>query len=136
MTQLTMQLRLRNDQKMSAMRPDIHVRRRDGRLHAYICEDKYGNQVVIAQRLADIVTYIATQVTCKADAVTVTSLYQILKVKDGQGRTGGWSKNRWRCRAVEMSEATAAFERLRAEYPTAIVLGSPNCIHIGQREAH
>ena len=62
-------------------------------------------------------------------SVTIASLYQILKVRDGTGRTGGWSKHRWRVRPYELgAEAIAQFESLRKGYAEAIVLGTPHCI--------
>ena len=65
----------------------------------------------------------------KDQAVTLSSLCAILKVEDNAGRTGGWSKHRWRVRPYELGgEAVARFERLRREYDEAIVLGSPRCV--------
>ena len=124
-------LYLQPHQRLRTMRPDVHVRRRNGQHLGYVCEDKYGGQVIVAQKLSDLAGYICDQVTLAADQITATSLYKILKVKDGHGRTGGWAKNRWRCRAFELSQAVDQFESLRVEYSIAVVLGSPRCYHIG-----
>ena len=125
-------LYLQPHQRLRTMRPDVHVRKsRDGHHVGYVCEDKYGGRVLVAQRLSDLADYICSQVTLAADQITVTALYQILRVKDGHGRTGGWAKNRWRCRAFELSGAVEAFESLREQYPIAVVLSSPNCYHVG-----
>ena len=70
---------------------EAHVRRgRDGKLNAYVCEDRVGGRVILAQKLPELASYCTELAGSEKDqAVTLASLYQILKVRDGTGRTGG-----------------------------------------------
>ena len=123
-------IRLKPDERVSSIRPEYHVRRgRDGKHRAYICEDREG-RVIMAQKLPELARYCTKLAGDNADqTVTMTSLYAILKVRDGCGRTQGWSKHRWRVRPYNLGdEAVRRFESLRQTYPEAVVLGSPYCL--------
>ena len=124
-------IKLRPDETLAAIAPEYHIRRgRDGRYNGYICEDRVGSKVILTQKLPELAQYCtALAGDAKDQAVTLSSLCAILKVEDNAGRTGGWSKHRWRVRPYELGgEAVARFERLRREYDEAIVLGSPRCV--------
>ena len=128
----TMQpIKLKASEKVASLRPEYHIRRsRDGKYLAYCCEDRVGDQVILTQKLAELAQYCTRMAGENTDqAVTLSSLATILKVADNTGRTGGWSKHRWRVRPYELgAEAIAQFESLRMGYAEAIVLGTPHCI--------
>jgi len=129
----TQPMRLSAHQRLVGLQPEYHIRRgRDGKYSSYICEDRVGNKVILTQKLpalAELCTQLAGANTDQA--VTLSSLFAILKVADNTGRTGGWSKHRWRVRRYELGpEAASQFESLRKEYEEAIVLGTPHCMHV------
>ena len=124
-------IKINAGEKVATLRPEYHIRRsRDGKYLAYCCEDRVGSRVILTQKLPELAqfcTHLAGE--AKDQAVTLSSLAAILKVADNTGRTGGWSKHRWRVRPYELGpEAVAQFESLRNEYDEAIVLGSPQCM--------
>lgn len=119
------------EQKLTHVRPEYHIRRgRDGKYNAYICEDRVGDRLILTQKLPELAEYCTKLAGEHTDqAVTLSALYQILRVADGTGRTGGWSKHRWRVRPYDLDkEAVSQFENLRSTYSEAIVLGSPHCV--------
>lgn len=123
---------LKRDEKIASFKPEYHVRRgRDGKLNAYVCEDRVGGRVILAQKLPELASYCTQLAGSEKDqAVTMASLYQILKVRDGTGRTGGWSKHRWRVRPYDLDrEAVPKFEMLRDVYDEAVVIASPHCVN-------
>ena len=124
-------IKMRPGEKLSSIQPEYHIRKsRDGKYYGYICEDRVGSKLILTQKLPELAQF-CTQLAgdSKDQAVTLSSLYAILKVADNTGRTGGWSKHRWRVRSYDLSsEAVAQFESLRGEYEEAIVLGTPHRI--------
>ena len=101
---------------------------RNGERLAYVCEDKQGGHLILASKLALLADYISELTDHPADKITLNSLYAILSVPDGCGRTGGWSKHRWRCRAVPLEQAATTYEAMRPEYEKHVVLGTKNCV--------
>ena len=122
---------LKTNEKLASLRPEYHIRKsRDGKYLAYCCEDRVGSKIILTQKLPELAQF-CTRLAgdAKDQAVTLSSLAAILKVADNTGRTGGWSKHRWRVRPYELGpEAVAQFESLRREYEEAIVLGTPHCM--------
>ena len=122
-------IRMRAGEKLARIRPEYHIRKsRDGKYYGYICEDRVGSKLILTQKLPELAQF-CTQLAgdSKDQAVTLSSLYAILKVADDTGRTGGWSKHRWRVRSYDLdNEAVAQFESLRGKYEEAIVLGTPH----------
>jgi hypothetical protein len=124
-------IKMKRGEKLVDLSPEYHIRKsKDGKYLGYVCEDRVGSTVILSQklpRLAQFCTRLAGESTDQA--VTLASLYAISKVADGSGRTGGWSKHRWRVRPYELGpEAVAVFESLRRQYKEAIVLGPPHCM--------
>ena len=118
-------------ERLASLAPEYHIRKgREGKYHGYICEDRVGSKVVLTQKLPELAQFCSQLAGEQRDqAVTLSSLYAILKVQDGSGRTQGWSKHRWRVRPYDLgTEAVAQFETLRRDYEEAIVLGSPHCV--------
>ena len=128
----TQPMMLSPDQKLVGLKPEYHIRKgRDGKYYGYICEDRQG-RVILCQKLPELAHYCTKLAGANSDqTVTLSSLYAIMKVADRTGRTGGWSKHRWRVRPYELGpEAVSQFESLRKEYDEHIVLGSPHCMTV------
>jgi len=125
-------IQLTKQQRLSALHPERRARvsKESGKLVVYVCEDRGSGTLVLTPKLAALAEYLSSKAgPLRQDKITLSSLYNILRVKDGEGRTGGWSKHRYRCRAVPIGSAALAFEQLRAtgEYDQAVVLGSTRC---------
>ena len=120
------------NQKLRAVHPDFHVRRRGGDHIAYICCDKQKGVCIFSQKLQPVVEHINRLIGDEhlTDHISITSLYNILKVADGCGRTGGFSKMRWKCRSVKLDESIQEFERLRQDFRSSVLIGSENSFEI------
>ena len=121
-------IKLTKSQRLVSLKPELRSRidKQTGKRFVYLCQDRFSGSVVLTPKLTTLADYLSSQAgPLKQDQVTVSSLYHILSVKDGEGRTGSWSKGRWRVRAVPLDSAVDAFEELRANpaYEQAVVLG-------------
>ena len=117
---------------MTQLKPEHRSRidKQTGKRLVYLCEDRSGNgTVVVCPKLTALAEYLSAGAQMRQDKVSVSSLYNILFIRDGEGRTGGWSKHRFRVRAVPLESAVDAFEAMRRSgaYEQAVVLGSERC---------
>ena len=120
---------LRPEERLTQLRPDWHVRRaRDGDCRVFICEDKYGRHLLLAQKVTLLADHLSKIAKDKSEQISTTSLYNILS-NDGSGINCGYSKHRWKLRAYPLEEAVEAFESARQSFDTATVLGSKSCVH-------
>ena len=119
---------LRKGEKLTRLSPDWKARRaRDGDRRVFICEDKYGHSLLMAQKVTLLAEHLTKVAKDKSEAISTTSLYNILS-NNGSGLNSGYSKHRWRLRAYPIDKAVDAFESARDAYDTAIVLGSKACV--------
>ena len=114
-------------ERLAAMRPDWHVRRRNGRHLAFLCEDIHGEHLLCSQKLCLMADHINKLAKSGAERITVPSLYNVLWARDGK-LNHGWSKHRWRVVAHPLEEIADAFESARKGYQKSTVLGSRQCI--------
>jgi hypothetical protein len=119
---------LRPGEKLTRLSPDWKARRtRDGDRRVFICEDKYGHKVLLAQKVTLLAEHLSKIARDKSEAISTTSLYNILG-NDGTGLNCGYSKHRWKVRAYPIDKAVDAFESAREAHDTAVVLGSKACM--------
>ena len=104
---------LKVNERLAVVSPDHHSRRKEGKHWVYVVEDKLGRHLAISQSLPKLAQYVNAHIADKPDQLTVMSLFNILSVEDGTGRTGGWAKHRWRCRQIPIERAAGEFESLR-----------------------
>jgi len=106
------------------------VRRQNGQLIAYIVEDKQSRHLLLGQKLAAIVDFLNSNVVSdKPDQVSIAGLHQIISCRGG--RTGGWSKHRWRVQPVNINDAAPTYEELRARgFENCVVIGEPTCYKV------
>ena len=118
---------LRPDERLSRVSKEHHVRKQNGRLLAYILEDKWAQHLILSQKLSTLAEYVNTFIVHdRPDQVSVSGLHQIISCKGG--RTGGWTKHRWRCQPFALETAAAAFESVREQgFEHCVVLGDPEC---------
>ena len=135
-TQLGFEMRpipLTKQQRLAGLKPEWRSRidKQTGKRLVYVCEDRFGNgTVIVCPKLTTLSEFLSSRAgPLKQDKITVSSLYHMLSVAEGQGRTGSWSKGRWRVRAVPLDAAVDRFEQLRhsGDYEHAVVLGSDRC---------
>ena len=131
-TQLGFEMRpihLKAHERVVGLKPEKRARRtKDGTHLVYLCEDRHG-AVILTAKLTTLADYLsAISGPLKQDQINHSSLYKSLTIKDGEGKTGGWAKHRWRVRALPIDGAVEAFEELRGSYETAVVLGSERCV--------
>lgn len=122
-------IHLKKHEKIVSLRPEKRSRRtKDGTHLVYLCEDRHGS-VILTAKLTTLADYLSAMAgPLKQDQINHSSLYKSLSIKEGEGKTGGWAKHRWRVRAVPINSAVEAFEGLRGTYETAVVLGSDRCV--------
>ena len=116
---------------LKAILPDFKSRRgQGGERCVYICEDKQREKIILSSKLSLLANYISSLASDKTETITLASLYAVLRIQEGQGRTGGWAKMRWKCRAVPLVDAASAYESIRQTgvYHQAVVLGTRNCV--------
>ena len=71
-------MRLQPHQKVTNVRPEYHIRKRDGKRLGYICEDRVGGRVILTQKLPELAEYCTKLAGEHTDqAVTLSALYQI-----------------------------------------------------------
>ena len=115
---------LKENERLAVVSPDHHSRRKEGKYHVYVVEDKLGRHLAISQSMQRLASYVNAQIPDRLDQLTVMSLYNILTVEDGTGRTGAWSKHRWRCRQIPIECAASEFESLRERgFENVVALG-------------
>jgi hypothetical protein len=126
-------IRIKDGQKLTSLKPEYRSRidKETGKRLVYVCEDRFGmGCVIVSAKLTWLADYLSSVAgPMKQDKITVSSLYHILSVKEGEGRTGSWSKGRWRVRQVPLERAPDVFEQLRSSgtYEDAVVVGSERC---------
>ena len=134
-TQLGFEMRpipLTKQQRLAGLKPEWRSRidKQTKQHFVYVCEDRFGNgTVIVCPKLTTLSEFLSSRASLKTDKITVSSLYNMLSVKEGEGRSGSWSKGRWRVRAVPLDAAVDRFEQLRhsGDYEHAVVLGSDRC---------
>ena len=120
---------LHPSQRLKIIKANRSRRSKDMKCHvAYVCEDRLNSACVLSTKLSELAAFLSKDAQIPQDRISATSLFNIQFVGDAQGRTGGWSKHRWRCRAVPIDRAATVFEALRDEYKDAIVLGDVACV--------
>ena len=118
------------DQHLTSILKEHRTRRQNGLLLAYILEDKRLQQLVIGQKLSLLAQYINEHVVSdKPDQVSPSGLWQIISAVGG--RTGGYTKHRWRVVPVMLSEAAIIYENLRKQgFEKCVVVGNPRCYRV------
>lgn len=122
---------LRQDEKVSDIRPDYHVRSRGGKRWGYVVQDKYRKVCICSQKLELIRQHINQIVDCEPDKVSLTGLYEIMSVigENPRSSTGGATKHRWFVNKYALEELALAFEEARAKgFEKSVVLGSTSTI--------
>lgn len=136
MAQLGFEMRpipLTKEQKLVGLKPELRSRidKETKKRLIYMCEDRFGaGTVIVCPKLTTLSEYLSsTAGPLKQDKITTSSLYHMLSVPEGSGRTGSWSKGRWRVRAVPLDAAVERFNELRhsGAYEHAVVVGSDRC---------
>lgn len=122
-------IHLKSHERVVGLKPEKRARRtKDGTHLVYLCEDRHG-AVILTAKLTTLADYLSASAGPLSDQrINHSSLYKSLAIKEGEGKTGGWAKHRWRVRAVPIDGAVEAFEELRGSYETAVVLGSERCV--------
>ena len=121
---------LKPNEKLSAISKEHHTRRQKGQLLAYILEDKLAHHLLLGQKLHELAHYINTHIVHeKPDQVSPAGLFQIISVAGG--RTGGWTKHRWRVQPVNLADAAPAYESMRERgFKNCVVVGTPQCYQV------
>ena len=96
---------------------EYHTRK----MGCYLLTDRYGQYLVVAQKLQALVAFLNSIAIDPASRVSLTALYQIQDRAD-DNRVGGYSKHRWRLRFVPFEDACAAFARERSRYQHALIV--------------
>ena len=120
-------LTLEPHQHIASITKEHHTRRQNGELVCYIVEDKQTRHLILGQKLASIVGFLNTHVIeDKPDMVSVTGLHEIISCSGG--RTGRWSKHRWRVQPVSIRDGAQVYEQLRARgFENCVIVGEPTC---------
>ena len=119
---------LKESDRLSKIEKEYHTRRQNGKLLAYIVEDKLAQHLLLGQKLSSLAEYVNTHIVHdKPDQVSTAGLFQIISASGG--RTGGWSKHRWAVRPVSLTDAAPTYESMRAR-------GFENCVIVGQKDCY
>ena len=110
------------------------ARKPRGRSHGcYLLEDRFGQYLVVSQKLQALAAFVAKIAPDAASRVSVTALYEI--VDSDHNKVGGFAKHRWRLRFAPLEAAGDAFERERARFREALIVGQPECYTLESRGA-
>jgi hypothetical protein len=119
---------LRPEEQLTQLRPDWKARRtRDGDHRVFLCEDRYGRQLLLAQKIPLLAEHLTKLASNPSESISTTSLYNIIS-NDGCGLNGGYSKHRYKVTAYPLEKGIEAFASARESFDSAVVLGSKSCL--------
>ena len=119
---------LRPGEQLTRLQPDWKARRtRDGEHRVFLCEDRYGRQLLLAQKVTLLAEHLTKIASNQSERISTTSLYNIIS-NDGCGLNGGFSKHRYRVKSLPLEQGVQAFESARQSFDSAVVLGSKSCL--------
>ena len=119
---------LRPGEQLTKLQPDWKARRtRDGEHRVFLCEDRYGRQLLLAQKVTLLAEHLTKIASNQSERISTTSLYNIIS-NDGCGLNGGFSKHRYRVKSLPLEQGVQAFESARQSFDSAVVLGSKSCL--------
>ena len=119
---------LRPGEHLTNLQPDWKARRtRDGEHRVFLCEDRYARQLLLAQKVTLLADHLSKLAPDRSARISTTSLYNIIS-NDGSGLNGGYSKHRYKVKALPLEHAVEAFELARQSFESAVVLGSKSCL--------
>ena len=105
----------------------VRRERRARREGCYVVQDKLGQYLIVAQKLATIVSFLNSKVAVDAASrVSVTGLYEIVNASD-DNRVCGFSKHRWKLTFAPLDDVGRRLERERGRFEHTLLLGPPEC---------
>jgi hypothetical protein len=107
-----------------------HTRKHDGRHIAWFVSDKYGQALLISQKLGPVRDWINARASAPHERVSVSSLYETATISKDSQRTGGFTKGRWAVTAVNIEDVADKLGRIRPQYDEAYVLAEHGCVTI------
>jgi len=129
-------IELKENEVLAGISKEYHTRRQNGKLLAWIIEDKLYQYCILSQKISSACEFLNGSVLAdesRADKVSVAALYQISTCScDERSSTQGYSKHRWRCRPYVLGEAADVFNTMRSErpYDKSVIVGTSNCYRI------
>jgi hypothetical protein len=107
-----------------------HTRKHDGRHIAWFVSDKYGQMLVISQKLGPVRDWINARASAPHERVNISSLYETATISKDSQRTGGFTKGRWAVMAVPIQDVGDKLGRIRPHFDEAYVLAEQACVTI------
>eukprot|EP00966_Prymnesium_polylepis_P166030 3838042-Prymnesium_polylepis.1 len=112
------------------LRRERHTRKHEGQAVAWCVTDRYGEALVLSQKLGAVQAFLNARATAPHERVAVSSLYEAATITKHSERTGGYAKGRWAVSAIPLSEVPEKLGRLRPQYDQVFVLAEAGYVTV------